>query len=988
MAGGSSAAASTRGITLPPAFDRLQGVADAAWERFLAALPDPLLQQVRAYCAADARLHGRLVQGLAISEFLLATVTRLPRECVPGLLAPFPSLDAGSGALTGRLLARQCAEPVGADPTVDRAVTLRLLRQFRAAEQARLAFTAVTAEAPLERVSAGCTALAEASIGIATALALRPHRGSAALDFGVVGMGKLGGSELNLSSDVDLLFLRGDESAAAAAEANRIARDVIDLLDRRTEDGIVFRVDVRLRPYGNAGALVPTLAQLDDYFHAHGRPWERYAMLKARPLFGSPRLRTRFEQQAEDFVFRDYIDHGAVEGLRDVGGKLRAEARRRRLDDDVKLGPGGIREAEFTVQLAQLTYAARHPTLKVRGFLPALTALRDSGRIDATAAAELSIAYRFLRRFEHVLQAVRDQQTQRLPQTELDWQRSALALGMAGSDALKLHLDQHRQAVRYYFEQQLEAPVSSRIPPVLTAPVVGEQGLADRIEVPDGSSVPRLLARLQERAPQQPDARRNLDRFLPLALATAAQMSALAPPADPRAPVRVDAERALALERLLEFVDAVRGRTVYLAQLVEHPGSLRLLLELFGRSGWIAQQLRASPRLLDDLRDSRALLDPLDRRGLANRFRARLTRDGADEELLMEALRELTARQKLSIAASELRGLLPLTRASDYLVELAEVVLQMVLESAWHDLAERHGTLPGAAGSDEAQLLVVGFGKLGGQELGYDSDLDIVFLHPDLGSRPSSGQRPLGPEAYLVRTAQKMIHRLTTRTYSGALYEVDTRLRPSGRAGTMVSSLAAFRRYQLQDAWTWEHQALVRARPVAGPAALAAEYLQIRREVLTRQRDADAVRADVRAMRLRMLQANRRPLAVPDRDSAGASGFDRKQDRGGIVDIEFVVQYLAVARGHDFPELCAHHDTLRLLETAVDCGLLDAGVGVELAAAYRQLRADQHERILTGAPGSSASTSTDDAAAADAGLWALRGRVAAVFDEMIGPTAP
>jgi glutamate-ammonia-ligase adenylyltransferase len=619
------------------------------------------------------------------------------------------------------------------------------------------------------------------------------------------------------------------------------------------------------------------------------------------------------------------------------------------------------------VQLGQLVHAARHPELRVTGFREALRVLERVGVFDAATAGELGGAYDFLRRAEHVLQAVRDEQTQQLPRTETGWLRAALALGFPDGEPLKSALDQVRQTVRFHFERFLQPEGAARAPKVWESlwAAPAEAAPTDASVDPSGEpanpgaalaclgdpeAVGARLVAEREQLPESEEGRRRFEAFMPLALAACA---------------RAD-QPGLALERLLELVDTVRGRTVYLSLLTENPATLELLVELIEESPWVLRELRATPRLLDRLRDPRRLFSPRDRDALQGELGERLDACGADEEVAMETLREFASGERLSVGVSELRGLLPLTRSSDYLTGLAEVVLEAVLGRAWGEVHERHGPLPDVDEPARPQLLVVGYGKLGGFELGYGSDLDIVFLHPGFGSAASTGPRPLAPNGYVVRVAQKVIHQLTTRTLSGALYEVDTRLRPSGRSGLLVSSLAGFERYQQADAWTWEHQALVRARPITGPEALVEGFEAVRQRILCTQRDRSALRAEVDGMRERMSAA---AGAAPE------GTFRLKTDRGGIVDIEFMVQYLVLGWAAQHPELTRFRDNLRILETAADVGLLPTATADRIADAYRRLRAEQHRRLLRD----------DDAGAAvPAEPWqALRDEVIGLYGELL-----
>src|SRR3989440_1462490 len=590
----------------------------------------------------------------------------------------------------------------------------------------------------------------------------------------VVGMGKLGGRELNVSSDVDLVFLHPNSDGAARLEAP--ARRLIRLLDDTTEDGFVFRVDMRVRPYGNAGPLVASYDFLESYFVTQGREWERYAWIKARALTGG-----RHEELSaivRPFVFRKYLDYASLDAMRGLHAEVRRDVERRELAGHVKLGPGGIREIEFVAQALQLVRGGRDPALTVRPTLEVLAELARKRHLPASAATELAAAYRFLRRTEHALQYLDDAQRHDLPEDSADRARIARMLRFAHWDAFAGELARHRASVSEHFA-------------AVFAERVADAGAA-------WPEHPRLAAlRASQRYAALPDdSRRRLDRVVP-ALARAAARTG-------------DAEATLV--RGIALVEAIASRAAYLALLAEHPQALERVARIVGASSWAAEFITRHPLLLDELLDDRLLYEPPEPVAFAATARARLAEAASDTERRMNIVRELHQAQVFRLLAQDLAGLLTVERLADHLSALADVVLEAAIAQAWQDLPRKHRSGP-------PSFAVIAYGKLGGKELGYASDLDLIFLYGDAHEQAA--------EVY-SRLAMRLQSWLTTRTSAGALFETDLELRPSGASGLMVSSVEAFERYQERDAWIWEHQALTRARYCAGDAAVGAAFENIR----------------------------------------------------------------------------------------------------------------------------------------------------------------
>ncbi|WP_263261500.1 bifunctional [glutamate--ammonia ligase]-adenylyl-L-tyrosine phosphorylase/[glutamate--ammonia-ligase] adenylyltransferase [Pseudomonas sp. RIT-PI-S] len=774
----------------------------------------------------------------------------------------------------------------------------------------------------------------------------------------VLGMGKLGAGELNLSSDIDLIFAypEGGETQGARRSIDnqaffiRLGQRLIKALDPVTVDGFVFRVDMRLRPYGSVGALVLSFNALEQYYQDQGRDWERYAMIKARVVAGDQATGAQLLAMLRPFVYRRYLDFSAIEALRTMKQLIQQEVRRKGMADNIKLGAGGIREVEFIAQAFQLIHGGRDLSLQQRPLLGVLSTLERQGYLPAEVITELRQGYEFLRYTEHALQAIADRQTQMLPDTPLDQARVAFMLGFEGWAAFHAELMRWRGRIDWHFRGVIADPDEDDDGGDI---VVGAEWLPLWEERQDDEAAsrqlaeggfadpPKALERLaslrnsgQLRAMQRMG-RERLDAFIPRLLAQASE----------------HAEPDLVLERVLPLVEAVARRSAYLVLLTENPSALRQLLTLCAASPWIAEQMTRYPLLLDELLNEARLFNPPLAPELAAELRERLARIPEDDlEQQMEALRHFKLAHSLRVAAAEIAGTLPLMKVSDYLTWLAEAILAEVLALAWRQTVARHGTPLRPDGSlCDPGFIIVGYGKMGGLELGHGSDLDLVFIHDGDGLAETDGARPIDGAQYFTRLGQRIIHLLTTQTNSGQLYDVDMRLRPSGAAGLLVSSLGAFERYQQQEAWTWEHQALVRARVLVGAADVARAFESIRGAVLGRERDVHRLREEVTEMRAKMRDnLGTRATAAGRGDNAfdAHMPFDIKQDAGGIVDIEFMVQYAALAWSREHPALLRYTDNIRILEGLEQAQLLPAADASLLREAYKAYRSAAHRRAL------------------------------------------
>lgn len=794
----------------------------------------------------------------------------------------------------------------------------------------------------------------------------------------VLGMGKLGAYELNLSSDIDLIFAYPESGTTTGNAQGRrdisnqeffikVGQKLIQALDNTTIDGFVFRTDMRLRPYGESGPLVMNFASVEEYYQDQGRDWERYAMVKARIITseGLPSAEAEGSASGQEllsilrpFTYRQYVDYSAFESLRSMKAMINTEVRRRGLQTNVKLGSGGIREIEFVVQAFQLIRGGQEQELQTRELLIVLNILEGEGYLPAEACRELRQAYLFLRDAEHVIQALNDEQTQLLPsddyqQSSLAQTRMAYAMDFTTWPEFLAELDSQREKVSHHFAQ-IVAPTDNTEndqQDVDTLAAKTEQQAwqdlwhgnfdADQGHGPDekaflqqfpctqSDAVIEHIAKFRDsRAVQtmQTIGRERLDTLMPQLLKKVWKNDH---PVD-------------TLERILPIITAIVRRTVYLVLLSENPPALKHLVKLCSISPWVADYIAQAPILLDELLNPQQFYSPVTKQDLATELHLRLLRiDEDDLEQQMDQLRHFANAHKLRAAANEVQEALTLMQVSDYLTNLAEVLLDKVSQLAWQQMVAKHGYPRDAQGEEvlEPEFIVVGYGKMGGLELSYGSDLDLVFLYDTAKGKTTSGSRELDNGVFYTRMGQRMIHILSTQTRAGEMYEIDMRLRPSGASGMIATSLAGFEKYQQENAWTWEHQALVRARKVSGSDAVQAKFEHIRQSILTVEREKPVLSEEVQAMRQKM------------RDNLGSKNstdvrFQLKQDAGGIVDIEFIVQYGVLAWSHQYPELTHVTDNMRLLEAFVHCGLMSSQDCQTLQETYLAYRVETHKRAL------------------------------------------
>ncbi len=922
----------------------------ARWPRPFAAFVAERFSQLEAACRAaqvpfhdDAGVDDRLQRVLLASDFAWRHFLRDPLLLGPDalqLMSDPRHADARAGVF---------------EEARDAATLRKLLRAFRLREALRLIWRDVNGDDGVATTLAGASVLAETCIEQALRGAERQvaerhgvvrDRQGRAQRLVVLGLGKLGGGELNFSSDIDLILAFDEEGSSdgprsldASAYFTRVGQALVSLLADHDVDGYVYRVDLRLRPFGSAGRLALSFAAMEQYYQREGRDWERYAWIKARVVAGDRIAGARLLDTLRPFVYRRYLDYGAFAGLREMKGLIDAEVARKDLAGNLKLGPGGIREIEFIVQLAQLIRGGREPSLRARGLLEALAACEQRGFIPLDRARALREAYLFLRRVENRAQMFADEQTHALPDDAWARARIALALGFADADALEAAMARQRGAVAEEFAALMA--VEARGDAQRTQAqwddwwrTLANGGQADAAALaaagfdPPQAVIAELESLLGSVAYRNMSnrSRERLDRVMPAVLATAA----------------AQADALACLTRLLRLVQAVVRRSVYLALLDEQPAALRRLSGVFAASAFLAERVIAHPLLLDELFDDRVDVAAWSREEIESDLSRRLQALGEiDAEAEIEQIQEVRQAAAFRVGLAFLAGRLDAVASARALSELAEIVLAAVLRMAERDLVAAHGRFRERAGEGTG-LAIVAYGSFGGAELGFGSDLDLVFVHDgEAAQGESDGARPLDAQRYYARLAQRIVHLLGVLTRAGRLYEVDVRLRPDGSKGMLVLGIAAYEAYQRERAWTWELQALVRARALAGDVGLMRRFAQLRDELLVLPRDAAVTAAEVIDMRARWRS---------ERDRSDARHFDLKQGAGGLVDIEFLLQALVLTHAAQHASLRGSGNSATLIARLAACGVLDADAAGRLARAHAVLLDRAIRCTLDGRP--------------------------------------
>ncbi len=940
----------------------------------------------------SAAFNTQLARAFAASEFIGKTCAINPAfliELVQSGVLFEPMADDALALFESAINA--CNNDIELDKT---------LRQFRNKTMIRIIWRDLNRSANMQAITAELSRFADAAIQFTANYHYRQlekmygtpigNESGVAQPLLVLGMGKLGARELNVSSDIDLIFTY-PESGSTNHESRvlsnqefftKLGQKLINSLDKVTADGFVFRVDMRLRPHGQSGALVLNFAGMEDYYQTQGRDWERYAMIKARTVaaaVGSVQIDDYIKQERKylramlrPFTYRQYIDFSAIESLREMKGLIARQVQRKGMNLDVKLGEGGIREVEFVVQVFQLIRGGRDAHLRKRQVMVLLPILEQENYLPAGAGTALSEAYEFLRNTEHAIQGYQDRQTQALPTDELGQLRLAWAMGFENWDAFFAVLTTYRNRVNHEFKSVIADPKSKKgeedKEEVNSTALDIWQGMWDAsiqsgsISVEDARALLhgeqlenpedliKLLHDLRENRSvvnMQASSRSRLDDFIPRLLLMISEHAEQG---------ELMVSFVDTVKRIVPLVESIARRSAYLVLLIENPIALHQLVKLCAASPMISEQIAKYPALLDELLTPVNLYFTADddhqkiKANLQDELRREVLRlEWDDLEGHMEVLRYFRSAHGLRVAAAEVTGNLPLMKVSDYLTFIAEAILEHVLQLSWQHMIAKHGRPLRAGGTVELEpnFVIVGYGKLGGIELGHGSDLDLVFIHNADTACATEGlvdaKGSIDNLTFYARLGQRIIFILNTQTASGKLYEVDMRLRPSGNSGMLVSTLAAFERYQQKEAWTWEHQALVRARVVAGSPELSEEFDRVRLAILHQQRDLPKLRQEVRDMRHKMRE-QLGSEAKSKRENTAL--FNLKQDAGGIVDIEFMVQYAALAWAYQAPKIVQYTDNIRILGSLEEAGLLDATSVAQLIAAYKAYRSTGHRHAL------------------------------------------
>ena len=731
----------------------------------------------------------------------------------------------------------------------------------------------------------------------------------------VIAMGKAGGYELNVSSDLDLIFTypesgdtNGKRERSNQEFFTKVGQKLIALLNDITADGQVFRIDMRLRPDGDSGALVASETALEQYLITQGREWERYAWCKARVV--TPHAND-IAALVRPFVFRKYLDYNAYHAMRDLHRQIKQEVKKRGMENNIKLGAGGIREIEFIAQIFQMIRGGQNRSLQLKGTQETLAKLGEIGILPPDTVAQLLAAYRFLRDVEHRLQYWDDQQTQTLPDSPEQQTQLAISMGFADYPAFLGSLKSQRDFVNQQFNQILNEPehANNEAPHPLAElwdnaadPNRQPENELAKLGYADSPHIAQRLAHIRQGS-----------KYRQLSAQAQPRFDAIVPRMIEAAARRPNPDATLL--RLLDFLDTVSRRSAYLAFLQQYPAALNQVAELMSQSAWAAEYLRQHPILLDELLSAQ-LMQPLDWAALENELSGSLNAQD-DTESKMDTLRRFQHAQTFRLLVQDLAGQWTVEALSDELSRLADIVLRQTLHHAWHSIPKIHRPDP--------QFIIIGYGKLGGKELGYTSDLDLVYLYND--PHPEAADR-------YTKLARRLTTWLSSSTGAGSLYELDLRLRPNGDSGFLVHSLAAYTQYQQQNAWTWEHQSLTRARYICGSAELGAQFEQLRRQIIAQPRDIGSLKSDILAMRQKIAATH------------PADDENVKYARGGVVDVEFIVQYLVLAHSHQAPELLENYGNIALLGMAAQRGFIPAEQAHAAQNAYRRYRQIQHNKKL------------------------------------------
>jgi glutamate-ammonia-ligase adenylyltransferase len=933
--------------------------------KLTADLPDILMQDLEKKWEALERSCGKYQIALPQNSQILDAIQRVFAfsDFVAGNCIRQPSLITDliqSGDLQRKYSRRIFYEMLKSalSGVREEVALIQLLRAFRCREMTRIAFRDLAGWSHFAETVTDLSDLADSCLehsaailydGLAEKFGAPTAADGSPQHLVILGLGKLGARELNFSSDIDLIFAYpkaghtrgGLQSITHDDFFSRLCRQLIKIISQPTPMGFVFRVDMRLRPYGESGPLVMNFDSLENYYEQQGREWERYALIRARVVAGDKPAGNQLLERLNPFIYRRYLDYGAYDSLREMKRMISLEVKRKGMEQNIKLGRGGIREIEFFGHMFQLIRGGVTAELQQRSIRKVLEILARDHHIPGKAGDELTAAYVFLRDTEHRLQEYADQQTHELPTNRADQLRLAVSMGFADAAEFFTQLDQHRNNVHRHFRILLETQDAETQQPNLDEQLqaiwrglIGNRR-AEEILAGLGFQRPREALRLLDYLRNSlgsdrlgDKGHRRLEKLIPRVLKE----------------VGAGQRPEVVLGRIIDLIKSIGGRISYFALLIENPMVLTHLIQLTGSSPWIASFLAQHPVLLDELLDPRTLYIPPEAGQIKVDLRQRMHQSPSEDlEYRIEQLCVFKEINVLRVAAADVSGALPLMRVSDHLSYIAETLLAEVVQMAYDHLLEKHGTPACRLDGKVCQkgFAVIAYGKLGGLELGYGSDLDLVFLHSGTAEKTGGGRQSIDSVQFFNRLGQRVIHILTAHTRAGRLYEIDMRLRPSGGSGVLVSHVDAFRDYQQNSAWTWEHQALIKARPILGDTLLTDHFKKTRNEVLARPRKKLKLRQEVVSMRDRM----RKELLKPE-----AGIFDLKQDTGGMVDIEFLVQYLVLLKSHEHPQIETWTDNVRLIQALITTGAIDEYTAHILKHAYLIYRAAAHQASLQEKP--------------------------------------
>ena len=923
------------------------------------------LTELKIDFTLDPKLAPSVIKAWASSLFISESCLRQP----PLLIDLIQSNDLITAYSNNTYQEKLAPKPIN-----DLAHLMQVLRQFRRREMVRIAWRDINDWAQLEETLTELSWLADSCIQFALNYlynAACAKYGAPLLSNGqpqqiiVLGMGKLGAFELNYSSDIDLIFAYSENGVLADRKAtsyseffNKLCQNLIKVLDEITVDGFVFRTDIRLRPYGDSGAIIMSFEGMEHYYQSHAREWERYAMIKARQVAGDFNNGALLMQMLNAFVYRRYLDYGAFAELRALKAQISQELLRKDRVDNIKLGRGGIREIEFIGQAFQLIRGGSEKRLQIRPIINVLQVLTALNLLSKQDSQQLSSAYCFLRRVENHIQHYQDKQSHDIPTASAAQHSLIYSLGYDNWAVFIEHLTRIRNQVHYLFKQVFSVNDSQAITGqglLIWAGNLPQQQLLTlltQLGFQDSEQSLKALSYFKQSAAIRRLSSKGwaaLDNLMPQVLQALGDIK----PIDET------------LKRVLHLITTIAGRSVYLALLAENPKALAQLLKLSAASVWLSEYLARYPLLLDELLDAQRLYEPLQKTDLINQLNYLIADiDLNDLERFMVVLREFKQVNVLRVAAADIIGAIELMVVSDYLTCIAEVIIDCVMQRAWQLLIAKHGS-PVKDSTTVCGFAVVGFGKLGGIELGYGSDLDMVFLyhHLDINAMTIGGEKSISCAQFYGRLGQKIRHILETKLLSGILYDVDMRLRPSGDSGLLVTALSGYENYLKNNAWTWEHQALVRGRFIAGDQYLETHYQAIRARILALPRDITALKTEVREMRQKMRGAHKMP----------ADKFDLKHGFGGIADIEFMVQFGVLAQSFENTSLTHYSDNIRLIEQLTACGFFTIPQAQQLINAYCVYRDYGHKCVLQG----------QKALLADNELVELREKIVAIWQAIM-----